>query len=349
MQTKPMPPALLAVLLVVIALAMAGLLIVSIQVLLLVFAGVLFGLFLNRVSHALSDRTPLSYRPAYTVVIVVLLLVAIGGGYYAGSRVIAGVGQLAGELSDAVESLNDQLMGSSWGRQYSDLVSQAESMFTNGGGILPEVLTVAGSLVWGTTAVVVILFVGFYVAFDPHLYQTGLLMLVSPPRRDRAREVIAQLQAALVGWIVGRLISMSLVAIATAIGLALLGVPLPITLGVVAGLLTFIPNIGPVLAAVPQALLAFQVGPSTVLYVLLFNFALQAMESYLITPVVLQKEASMPPALTISAQLLMTVLVGAIGIFMAAPLTVVVMVLLRTLYINDTLGDAGAEQAGPTG
>jgi len=338
-----MPAGLLAVLLIAVALAMAGLLIVTIQVLLLVFAGVLFGLFLNRLSHAICDHTPVPYRAAYLIVVATLVLIALGGGFYAGSRMIAGISELAGELSAAVQSLNDELMTSSWGRQYSDLVSQMESMFSNGGGILPQVLTAAGSVVWGTTAIAVILFVGFYVAFDPHLYESGLLTLIPPPRRERAREVIAKLQAALVGWIVGRLISMGLVAVATTIALAVLGVPLPLTLGVVAALLTFIPNIGPVLAAVPQALIAFQVSPSTVLYVLLFNIALQAVESYVITPVVLQHEATMPPALTISAQLLMTVLVGAIGILMAAPLTVVVMVLVQTLYIHDALGDPEPE------
>jgi len=282
MQQKPMPAGLLAILLVAIALAVAGLLVVTVQVLLLVFAGVLFGLFLNRLSHAICDHTPLPYRAAYAIVVVAFVLTAIGGGYYAGSRMIASISELTGELSTAAQSVNDQLMASSWGRHYSDLVSQLENMFNNGGGILPQVLTAAGSIVWGTTAVVVILFVGFYVAFDPHLYESGLLQLVRPARREHAQQVIGRLQTALVGWIVGRLISMGLVAVATTIALVALGVPLPLTLGVLAALLTFIPNIGPVLAAIPQALIAFQVGPTTVLYVLLFNIALQAVESYLI-------------------------------------------------------------------
>jgi len=349
MQQKAARVGLLAIPLIAIALAVAGLLVATMQVLLLVFAGVLFGLFLNRLSHTISDHTPLPYRAAYAVVIVVLVLITVGGGYYAGSRMIARISELSGEMSVALQSLNDQLMDSSWGREYSDLVSQAEGMFTNGGGMLPRVLTVAGSLVWGTTAIVVILFVGFYVAFDPHLYETGMLMLVAANRRERAGQVVERLRVTLVGWIIGRLISMGLVAVATMIVLALLGVPLAVTLGVLAGLLTFIPNIGPVLAAVPQALIAFQVGPSTVLWVVLFNVALQAVESYLITPVVLQHEATMPPALTISAQLLMAVLVGTIGVVMAAPLTVVIMVLVRMLYIHDELGDPRVEAANSAG
>lgn len=115
--------------------------------------------------------------------------------------------------------------------------------------------------------------------------------------------------------------------------------PLPVTLGVVAALLTFIPNIGPLLAAVPQVLLAFQVGTDTVLYVILLNMALQFVESYLITPLVQYYEVSLPPALTISLQLLLGVSLGVIGLVVAAPLLVVALVLVQMLYIRRTLED----------
>jgi predicted PurR-regulated permease PerM len=112
-----------------------------------------------------------------------------------------------------------------------------------------------------------------------------------------------------------------------------------VALGVLAGLLTFVPNVGPIVAAVPQALLALQVGAATVVYVIIFNVVLQTIESYLLTPMVQQYEVSLPPALTIFAQLLMAVLVGVIGIIMAAPLTAAIMVLVQILYLRDRLHD----------
>jgi predicted PurR-regulated permease PerM len=132
---------------------------------------------------------------------------------------------------------------------------------------------------------------------------------------------------------------MSIVGILTSLGLWLLGVPLPITLGFVAAFLTFIPNLGPLLAAVPQALLALNVGPQTVVYVLIFNLVLQGVESYLFTPIIQRHEVTLPPILTIAAQLLMGVLFGIIGVMMAAPLVVATMVIVQMLYVHDYLGD----------
>ncbi len=206
--------------------------------------------------------------------------------------------------------------------------------------VLPALKTGVEWLLWGITGIVVILFVGLYVAYDPHLYQSGLVKLVPLDQRERVREVLGRLRTVLGRWIIGRIISMTIIGVSTAIGLWLLNVPLPITLGVLAALLTFIPNIGPILAAVPQALLAFQVGTTTVLYVILFNIAMQGVESYLITPIVQRYEVTLPPALTVCAQLLMGVLFGVIGIIMAAPLTASLMLVVQMLYVRDELGDS---------
>lgn len=206
--------------------------------------------------------------------------------------------------------------------------------------LLPRMLSGLQTVGWGLTGFLVIFFVGLYAANDPDLYRTGLIKLVPIHRRDRAGEVLDQLRDAMVGWIIGRFASMTLVGISTAIGLWWMGVPLPITLGFLAALLTFVPNIGPLLSAVPQMLLAINVGTDTVFYVLVFNIVLQTVESYLFTPIIQSHEVSLPPILTITAQLLMGIIVGIVGMMMAAPLVVVMMVLLQMLYIEDHLGDS---------
>lgn len=330
---------LIAVLLFALILATAGLLIITMQIALLVFAGVLFGLLLSHLSRMLCDRTPLVYRSAYLLVASVFLGVLVGGLYYSGSRIVQNIYDLTNELQEASAALIRRAENSSWGPYLQDFESQIEHLVTDGPGLLPEIMTAATWMLWGITAIIVILFVGLYVAFDPNLYGNGLIKLIPPNHRPRAESVMVKLHTALLHWILGRVIAMLIVGVATAIGLWIFGVSLPLTLGAVAAVLTFIPNLGPVLATVPQALLAFRVSPSTVLYVLVFNLVLQAVESYLITPVVLRYEVSLPPALTVCAQLLMTVLFGAIGIVMAAPLTATTIVLVQTLYIQDALGD----------
>lgn len=192
---------------------------------------------------------------------------------------------------------------------------------------------------WGLAGAFVIFFVGIYAAYDPELYTAGIEKLFPLPRRPRVMEVIKKLGYATRRWILGRLMSMAFVGVVTAIGMWFLGVPMFGTLGVLAALFTFIPNLGPLLAAVPQILLAVNLGGNTVLYVIVFILILEAVESYLVTPMIQKHEVSLTPIVTIAAQFLMGALLGIIGLMMAAPLVVVATVLIQMLYIEDRLGD----------
>lgn len=327
---------LIVSLIVALILATTDLLVIALSVLLLVFAGILFGVFVGGISRWVSHHSPMSYRWSYALVVLLLIAAIAGGSFYMGSQVVQQTAQLRQELQQA----QDQFV--QWLAQYESLpsVKEMRKTLTSGPSVLPGLGKAINWILWGITGVVVIFFVGLYVAFDPHLYTWGIVKLFPKDRRHRATEALDQLRYALSRWIIGRLASMTIIGVITAIGLALLGVPLPVTLGVLAALLTFIPNIGPLLAAVPQALLALNVGTSTVLWVILLNIVLQGVESYLVTPLIQRHEVTLPPALTITAQLLLGATIGVIGIMMAAPLTAAVMLLVQMLYIRDRLGDS---------
>lgn len=124
--------------------------------------------------------------------------------------------------------------------------------------------------------VVVIAFIGVYGALDPGLYRRGALALVAPSLRPRADEVIDRMGETLRGWLGGRLISMAFVGGLTWAGLWLVGLPLAFILGVIAGLLAFIPNIGPLLALTPALLLAMTLSSSSVLLVATVYVGVQA-------------------------------------------------------------------------
>ena len=132
---------------------------------------------------------------------------------------------------------------------------------------------------------------------------------------------------------------MAVVALATALGLQLLGMPLAITLGLIAGLLGFVPGIGPILATVPAALVALLQSPLQVLYVVVLYVAVQLVEGYLLTPLVQRYTVALPPVLTVVGIVLLGVLLGGLGLVLAAPLTIVVFILVKMLYIEDVLGD----------
>ncbi len=328
--------------LIALVLAMSGVFLSTLSVLLLIFAGILFGVLIHAVSVWPARRFPFSYRVTFLLVVGAMLLTMGLCVFYLGSQLIAHADELWVELQSAAETATERWNQSSWANnKHLPELSDVQTQITQSSSdIVPAMFRRLQSVGWAMTAALVIFFVGLYAAFDPDLYRTGLVKLVPIKRRPRAQQVLERLRSSLERWIVGRLFSMAIVGVATSLGMWLFGVPLPISLGVLAALLTFIPNIGPLLATIPQMLLAVNLGTQMVLYVLLFNVVLQTIESYLITPIVQQQEVSLPPILTIAAQLLMGVIAGVLGVMMAAPLVVVLMVLIQMLYVHDQLEDS---------
>jgi len=142
--------------------------------------------------------------------------------------------------------------------------------------------------------------------------------------------------------------AMSVVGVLTWLGLWLVGVPLAPILGLIAALLAFIPNIGPIIAAVPAVLLALSDGPTMALQVVGVYVAVQALESYAITPLIQQERVSLPPALIISTQLLMGVLFGVLGLALATPMAALGLTIIREAYVGRYLaGEARGRDAPP--
>ena len=150
-------------------------------------------------------------------------------------------------------------------------------------------------------------------------------------------------------WSLGQLIDMALVGVLTGIGLALLGVPLPLALAVLAGLLTFIPYFGAIVAAVPAMLMGLTVDWQTSLWVLLLFWICQGIEGYVVGPLVQRNTAHLAPALTIFSMMILNTLFGALGVILGAPIAAALLVIVRGVYVGDMLGDAGNADAETSG
>ena len=138
-------------------------------------------------------------------------------------------------------------------------------------------------------------------------------------------------------WLKGQLIAMVVVGLLTGVGLWLLGMRSALALGLLAGLLEFIPFAGPLLAAVPAILLALAVGPDMALWVLLLYFAVQQFEGYVLTPLVQQYAVDLPGVILLFSLLGFGTLFGTLGVVLAAPLSVVTFVLVKRLYVIEAL------------
>ena len=214
-----------------------------------------------------------------------------------------------------------------------------DDMISNNSDILSRITRIFSTTLGAVANVVVILAIGIYAAADPRTYVDNFIRLFSTNKRERIREVLYEVHHTLQRWLVGRVASMAVIGVLTTIGLSLLGVPLALTLGLLAAFLEFVPYVGFVISIVPAAMLGLLEGPTTALYVVLLYIGIQLFESYILTPLVEQRAVSIPPALTITVQLIFGVLVGAVGLLFATPLTAAIMVLVENFYIEDTLNE----------
>jgi predicted PurR-regulated permease PerM len=309
------------------------------DVVLLGFAGLLLALLLRTPADWLVHRTRLPEGVAVGLVTLAVLGLLAGLFLWRGPAIGDQVRELREQIPAAVEQLDNRLRAHDWGRFLRDNLPEPAELLPDTQGAVARATGVLSGTFTFLTNTVLILFLGLVLALAPSTYVRGAVRLVPPRRRERARDVLHQLAHTLRWWLVGRLISMAVIGVLTGVGLALLDAPLAVVLALIAALLSFIPNIGPVLSALPAVLLGLAERPRLALSVAGLYVGVQFVESYILSPIVDRKTIYLPPALTVLAQLSMAVVAGLLGVALATPLLAVVVVLVRTLYIEDGLGD----------
>ncbi|MGA6924819.1 MAG: AI-2E family transporter, partial [Desulfosarcina sp.] len=279
--------------------------------------------------------------------------------------VLASLAFMAPQISDQTERLIDQLPDSwqqvgamidrsRFGQWIFQQMPSFQQLSDSIGGLMHKATAWIYSAVGALSSVLIIMILGLYLAFNADLYTAGIRRLVPPQHRRLAEETLNSLGSTLYWWLMGRLLSMLIIAVLTVLGLMLLGVPLALTLGSFAALMAFIPNIGPLVGLIPAILVSLQDGWQLAALVMALYIGIQTVESYLITPMVQRKLIAMPAALILTAQLIMGSIQGALGLLVATPLVAAIMVLIKHLYIEAILGDPidrsvgkGGQDSGP--
>ncbi len=307
--------------------------------LLLIFAGVLFGVFLHGVAALLAKWLHLPRLLALCLVVLLGLGLCALFIWLAGPQVARQVQQLGEQLPQSVTLLQHRLEKSDWGRALLSSLPSLDSFRLSFASLLGSVSQAFSITLAVVGAFVFIFFVGFYLAVSPDSYIRGALLLLSREHRQRGREVITTLGTALRWWLLGRAVTMTLMGILTTLALWLANVPLALVLGIMAGLLLFVPYLGAVAAAIPAMLVGLMQSPAKALWVAVIYTGVHVFEGYCITPFVQKRAVALPPALLLSVQILSAALFGTIGVIFSTPLTVVVIVLIQTLYLHDVLGE----------
>ena len=325
--------------------------------LVVLFSALLFGVSLHAAARWLTEKTGLGHRTAvlaWTAAVFALL-----GGFFVltQQRLTSQYGELGERLPDALEVAEDRLEGipvvgtvGTQLREFRESLTRDEGAPSEGGGQASgesgeedagssrsmQVVQIT-LLSLGRVGLVIIL--AFYMAFDGRRYVRSLLMLFPRERRDVGDELVRGLGRALPQWLLGRLSSMAVVAMLTAPGLMLLGIPLAFVLALIAGLFSFVPVLGPIASVVPAVLITLEAAPDKLLWVLGLYGLVQILESWVITPRIQDRMADVPPVLLLSAQFILGALVGTVGVMFSTPVALAGLVAVQVLYLRRGLGE----------
>ncbi len=311
----------------------------------LVFGAVLIAVLLSAIADRIGRISGFSRGPSLALAILLVILFAVGFAYFMGSQLVAegqALVERAPEIAKTIEQYTQIEQLESWIGSHVKSMMGSGSLVGNITGISTGVFSVA-------ITSVLVLSGAVYFAIQPDLYRRGFLALFPEDMRPRANEILSEIATSLKYWFIGQLVSMACIGVVTTIGLLLLGIPSAFALGFIAGILEFVPYVGPIASAVPAVAVGLTEGGWTALWVVLLYIGIQQAESILLTPLVQRKAVDLPPGLIIFAILAFGTLFGMGGVVLGTPLTVVAVILVKNVIRErDRRRDEGKSEAEAT-
>jgi predicted PurR-regulated permease PerM len=303
-----------------------------VDLLLLLFACTLTALILLTLTRLLRRRVPMPFALALTVTVLLLFLIVGGAFWFFGASMSAQFTELSQRLPEAWAAVQLRLQHSTLGVQILD---RAQEFAPTGKTIvdwLTTALAIGGGIISGLAVVLV---GGLYLAAQPGLYGGGLMRMIPEKARAQTQETFDAISASLRGWLKGQALGMVFVGIGTGVGLAIVGVPAAPAIGLVAGFAEFVPYLGTIIAGVPAIILGFSQGTDTGLWTIAVLVIVQQIQGNVVMPLLQNRMVDLPPAITIFGIIAAGILLGPVGVLLATPLTIVVLVLVRRLYLHE--------------
>ncbi len=323
------------------------------QSLLVIFGAMVFATLVDGGSRLLGRVLPIG-RP-WRIGLVLLAAVAflVWLSMFAGSQ----ISQQAAEFPSILREQASSIF--SWMREQGfeismDTVQSMASQATSGFGTVTRAL---GGLLGGFTTLLLIVIIGIYVAAEPRLYERGVAWMMPRERRDTFYTTASRMGSTMRRLMFGRLVGMVFEGVFTYIMLLGYGlvtgdaIPMAALLAILTGLLAFVPNIGAIISGVLMVLVGFSGGAQMGIYTIIVYLAVQNIDGYIVIPMIARKTVDLAPALVLAMQLIMGILFGILGLFLADPLLAMIKVILEerarakdaedTSEIDDAACDAG--------
>lgn len=303
-----------------------------VDVLLLVFACALVALILLTLARLIRRHLPMPFGVALTLTIVLLVALVGGALWFFGAAMNNQFAELIQRLPAAWIGVQQRLQATTLGRA---IIERAQEFAPSGRTIVDTLTTAVTALGGIVSALALVLVGGLYLAAQPTLYGGGLMKLIPESARGRSAETFEAIATSLRGWLKGQALGMVFVGIGTSIGLSLIGLPAAPAIGMVAGLAEFVPYLGAIVAGIPAVILGFAQGTSTGLWAVAVLVIVQQLQGNIVMPLLQNRMVDLPPAITIFGIIVAGVLLGPVGVLLATPLTVVLLVLIRRLYLGE--------------
>lgn len=313
------------------------------DIVLLIFLAVLIAVILRGIANWASHHTGIGERLMLAIVTLIIFALMAGFLIYLGPRLTSEAQDLWKTLQQQIGAWREQYGDTGWGRLVFQQLSPSQAMQGNVSKYVGSAVTFTfGGLLTGFVLMVTAL----YFAISPMLYVNGVVRLFPLRYRPHALHVMLDIGSTLRWWSLGQLIDMAVVGVITGVGLSLLGIPLALALGVLAGLFTFVPYFGTIASAIPAIAVALTQGWQAALWVLVIFLVAHGIEGYIVSPLVQRRTVELPPALTILSMTVLEAVFGPLGVILGTPVAAVLLVSVREAYVGQVLGDP--EIAGPT-
>lgn len=305
--------------------ALFALVVLLAQPLLVVFAGMVLAAMIDGGARLVGRVLPIARGWRVTIVLLLVAAFLVWTAYFAGSQIAAQAAALPATIEAQTLRTIEWLRGHGFAIEARDIRGLAERAV---GGI-GQLTYVVGGVIGTVTTVLLVIVLGIYFAIEPRLYRRGVAWLFPRDRRDYFEGTAQLMGSSLRRLMAGRLLGMTLEGITTWLLLQVYGVPMAALLGLLTGLLAFLPNIGAPVSGALMILVGFSGGVDMGIYCIIVYVVVQAVDGNIVVPMVARRTVDLAPALVLGAQLVMGVLFGLIGLILADPLVAMIKVWLE--------------------